>query len=190
MPGVLGVWTGADLNAAGYGPLKTADPGAQPRRLADEDADALFARHRQGALRRRSGGLRRRRDAGRGQGRGRGGRARHRGAARRHRRARGGPARRARSCSTTCRAMSASTTTTATRQGRRGLRQGRARHAAAPDQQPHRRLRHGAALGDRPTTTRRPTATRFQRRQPGRVRPQAPDGRSCSAIKPDADARR
>src|SRR5215470_10450215 len=23
MPGVLGVWTGADLNAAGYGPLKT-----------------------------------------------------------------------------------------------------------------------------------------------------------------------
>ena len=23
MPGVLGIWTGADLNAAGYGPLKT-----------------------------------------------------------------------------------------------------------------------------------------------------------------------
>ena len=34
----------------------------------------------------------------------------------------------------------------------RGLRQGRARHAAAAGQQPHRRLRHGAALGDRPTT--------------------------------------
>ena len=28
MPGVLGVWTGADLNAAGYGALKTADAGA------------------------------------------------------------------------------------------------------------------------------------------------------------------
>ena len=26
MPGVLGVWTGADLNAAGYGPLKTLIP--------------------------------------------------------------------------------------------------------------------------------------------------------------------
>ena len=68
-----GVWTGADLNAAGYGPLKTRDRGAQARRLADEDADAPFAGHRQGALRRRPGGLRGRRDAGRGQGRGRGG---------------------------------------------------------------------------------------------------------------------
>ena len=47
-----------------------------------------------------------------------------------------------------------------TRQGGRGLRQGRARHAPAPGQQPHRRLRDGAALGDRPSTTRRPTATR------------------------------
>ena len=64
MPGVLGVWTGADLNAAGYGPLKTPDPGAQPRRHADEDARAPFAGHRQGALRRRSGGLRRGRDPG------------------------------------------------------------------------------------------------------------------------------
>src|SRR3984885_6291848 len=26
MPGVLGVWTGADLNAGGYGPLKTLTP--------------------------------------------------------------------------------------------------------------------------------------------------------------------
>src|ERR671930_2415685 len=26
MPGVLGIWTGADLNAAGYGPLKTLIP--------------------------------------------------------------------------------------------------------------------------------------------------------------------
>ena len=26
MPGVLGVWTGADLNAAGFGPLKTLIP--------------------------------------------------------------------------------------------------------------------------------------------------------------------
>ncbi len=26
MPGVLGVWTGADLNEAGYGPLKTLIP--------------------------------------------------------------------------------------------------------------------------------------------------------------------
>ena len=72
MPGVLGVWTGADLNAAGFGPLKTRDDGAAARRLADEDADALLARHRQGALRRRPGGVRRRRDAGRGQGRRRG----------------------------------------------------------------------------------------------------------------------
>jgi carbon-monoxide dehydrogenase large subunit len=28
MPGVLGVWSGADLNAAGYGPLKTLIPVA------------------------------------------------------------------------------------------------------------------------------------------------------------------
>ena len=48
-----------------YGPLKTLIPRAQPRRLADEDADAPVAGHRQGALCRRSGGLRRRRDAGR-----------------------------------------------------------------------------------------------------------------------------
>ena len=62
MPGVLGVWTGADL--AALRPAQDADPGAQPRRLADEDADASVTRHRQGAVRRRSGGLRRRRDAG------------------------------------------------------------------------------------------------------------------------------
>ena len=115
MPGVLGVWTGADLNAAGYGRAQDRDDGAAARRLADEDADALFARHRQGALRRRPGGLRRRRDAGAGQGRGR---SRRRSTSRRcppsPTRAR--PRSRARPwCTTTCRAMSAPTTTTATR---------------------------------------------------------------------------
>ncbi len=51
MPGVLGVWTGADLDAAGYGPLKTMIPvpnvaGGAPAALAiPEDAERLLFRH-------------------------------------------------------------------------------------------------------------------------------------------------
>ena len=115
MPGVLGVWTGADLNAAGYGPLKTVmmvpqrdgSPMKTPTRysLATDkvrfvgDPVAFVVAETLAA----------------GQGCCRGRRARHRVAALRHRRARGGHSRARRWCSTTCRAMSAPTTTTATR---------------------------------------------------------------------------
>ena len=178
MPGVLGVWTGADLNAAGYGPLKTADPGAQPRRLADEDADAPLARHRQGALRRRPGGLRRRRD--------------------RWRRPRTRPkpsmldidslpavtdareapqARRAAGVRRRARQHLRRLPLRRQRQGRRGLRQGRACHAPA--------AWSATASSSAPWSRARPSADydaktdryTLQRRQPGRVRPQAPDGR-------------
>ena len=58
MPGVLAVYTGADLEAAGYGTLKCIAAAQEPRRHADEEAAAAGARHRQGALRRRPGRLR------------------------------------------------------------------------------------------------------------------------------------
>ena len=50
MPGVLAILTYADLEAAGFGPLKCADEHPAARRLADEDAAAPFARQGQGAL--------------------------------------------------------------------------------------------------------------------------------------------
>ena len=40
MPGVLGVYTGADLEAAGYRHVQVHRAVQQPRRLADEDAAA------------------------------------------------------------------------------------------------------------------------------------------------------
>ena len=95
MPGVLGVWTGTDLAAAGYGPftcglpLKSRDgtPLLQTNRTALDD--------RQGALCRRSRGLRGRRDAGAGARGRRSHRTRYRAAALRHRRRRSRQARRA-----------------------------------------------------------------------------------------------
>ena len=66
MPGVLGVWTGKDLVAAGYNPFTCGLP------LKSRDGSPLLADQphgaadRQGALRRRSRGLRRRGDAGAG----------------------------------------------------------------------------------------------------------------------------
>ena len=101
MPGVLAVYTAADL--AAYGPHKCALDFKHARRLADEAAGPQVARLGQGALRRRPGGLRDRRDLGAGEGRGRGGRARHRAAAGRDaaRARRRSPARR--SSTTTCR---------------------------------------------------------------------------------------
>ena len=147
MPGVLGVWTGADL--ARLRPAQDPDPRAQSRRLADEDADAAVARHRQGAVRRRPGGFRRRRDAGPGQGCSRSRDGRHRLPARRHRRPRGNQARRAARFRRCTRQPLRRLSLWRQRQGGRGFRQGRARHAPAAGQQPHRRLRHGAAIGAR-----------------------------------------
>ncbi len=168
-------------------PAQDPDPGAQPRRHADEDADAPFPGHRQGALRRRSGGLRGRRHAGRGQGRGRGRRARHRVPAGGDRRARGGQARRTCCVRRRARQSLPRLPVWRQRQGGRGLRQGRARHPHAPGQQPHRGLRHGAALGDRHLRSgHRPLHAAC--RQPGRVRVEAPDGRSLED-QAGADAR-
>ena len=109
MPGVLGVYTAADLG--GLRPAQMHHPAQEPRRQRDAQAGAPRARDRQGAVRRRSGCLRGGRDSGAGArgGRGRGGRGRaaaggdaseRRGAARR-------------SSMTTRPATSRSTTTTA-----------------------------------------------------------------------------
>ena len=159
MPGVLGVWTGADLNAAGYGPLKTLIP--VPNR--DGSPMKTPTRHSLATDKVRFVGdpvafvvaetLAQAKDA-------------------------------AEAVVVDIDSLPAVTDAREaakpgaplvfddapgnicvdyhygdTRQGGRGLRQGRARHAPAAGQQPHRRLRHGAALGDRPTTTPRPTAT-------------------------------
>ena len=75
------------------------------------------------------------------------------------------------------------------RQGRRGLRQGRARHAARADQQPHRRQRRwsrASAIGDYDTDERPLHAAR---RQPGRVRPASASWPTCSASTPRQGAR-
>ena len=95
MPGVLAVYTGADLDAVGYGPLKTVMPLKGRDGNLDEGADALRARNRQGALRRRSDRLRGGGDRASGQGRGRSDRCRHRSPARRHHPARSREGRRA-----------------------------------------------------------------------------------------------
>ena len=173
MPGVLGVWTGADARRGGLRPAQDPDPGAQPRRLADEDARAPFAGHRQGALRRRSGGLRRRRDPGAGQD-----------AAEAVMLdidalpavtdARSGPAWRADRVRR--RARQYLRRLLLWRRGGRSLRQGSPRHAPAAGQQPHRRLRHGAALGDR-RVRRQERPLHPARRQQECLRPEAPDGR-------------
>ena len=115
MPGVLGVWTGADLNAAGYGPLKTVmmvpqrdgSPMKTPTRYSLATDKVRFVGDPVAFVVAET--LAQAKDAAEAVV------ARHRVAALRHRRARGRPAGRARSCSTTCRAMSAPTTTTATR---------------------------------------------------------------------------
>ena len=66
MPGVLGVWTGKDLEAAGYNPFTCGLP------LKSRDGSPLLQTNRpaladrQGALRRRSRGLRGRGNAGAG----------------------------------------------------------------------------------------------------------------------------
>ena len=171
----------------GLRPAQDADPGAQPRRLADEDADAPFARHRQGALRRRSGGLRRRRDPGPGQGRGRGRHGRHRVAARGHRRARGDQARRAASCSTTRPATSASTISTATR-AKVAEAFAKAAHVTRLRLVSNRivvcAMEPRSAIG---RVRRRDRPLHPARRQPGRLRPEAPDGRPAQdQARPDA----
>ena len=81
MPGVLGVYTGADLEALRHAQMHRAVQ--EPRRLADEEAGAAGAADRQGALRRRSDRLRGGGNAAAGEGRRRSGRGRHRAAARR-----------------------------------------------------------------------------------------------------------
>ena len=79
MPGVLAIYTGADVTA-----LRHAAVGAavqEQGRLRPEEAAAAGAADRQGALRRRSDRLRGGDDAGAGQGCRRGDRGRHRAAA-------------------------------------------------------------------------------------------------------------
>ena len=149
MPGVLGVWTGADLNAAGYGPLKTlipvpnrdGSPMKTPVRhslatdkvrfvgdpvafvVAETLAEAKDAAE---AVELDIESLPAVTDAAR---------------CRRARRA--APLRRR------ARQHRARLPLRRRRQGGRGFRQGRACRAPAAGQQPHRGLRHGAALGDR-----------------------------------------
>ena len=112
--------------------------------------------------RRRAGGLRRRRDRGAGQGRGRGRRC---STSRRCRRsptpARGGCSPARRRSMTRCRATSgARLPLRRRRSGGEGLRRGRACHAAATGQQPHRRLRRWSrARRSAPTTPRRDRCT-------------------------------
>ena len=60
------------------------------------------------------------------------------------------------------------------RQGRGRVRRGRACHEARARQQPHGRQRDGAARGDRRATTRRASASRCTSLQPGRVRHEGP----------------
>ena len=190
MPGVLGVWTGADLNAAGYGPLKTlipvpnrdGTPMKTPTRhslatdkvrfvgdpvafvVAETLAEAKDAAE---TVMLDIDALPAVTDA------------REAAAARRAGRVR----RRARQYLRRLLLRRHG-------EGGRGLRQGSPRDAPAAGQQPHRRLRHGAALGDR-RVRRQERPLHAARRQPGRVRPEAPDGRSPEdQAGPDARADR
>ena len=79
MPGVLAIYTAADLEAYGAAEMRRA--AEEPRRHADEKTVARRTGERQSALRRRSCRLRHRRDRNRRQGRSRSGRNRNRGPA-------------------------------------------------------------------------------------------------------------
>ena len=112
MPGVLGVYTAADLEGLRH--LQMHRAVQEPRRLGDEKAAALRARRRQGALRRRSGRLRGRGNRRAGARCRRSGRARHRSAAGGDAGERSGASPARRNSTTTCRTMSRSIIITAT----------------------------------------------------------------------------
>ena len=146
------------------------------RRQADEGAAASGARARQGALRRRCRRAGRRRDDRPGEGRGRADRRRLRGAA-------GG--RQFRRCAETRRAADPRAGARqhvlhvgARRQGggRRGVRQGRARHEARHRQQPADPQRDRAARGDRVVQPRRRRLHALRREPESARRAAADDG--------------
>ena len=85
MKGVLGIYTGADLAAAGYGTLKCIVPFKNRDGSEMKKPPRPRARDRPGALRRRSDRVCRRRHPQPGEGRRRGDRDRHRAAAGRDR---------------------------------------------------------------------------------------------------------
>ena len=92
MPGVLAVYTGADISDRKLWSAQDRDAAQGPRRQSDEGADALRAGDRKGALRRRPDRLRDRGDRQSGQGRRRSDRGRDRSAAGGDDAARGGEA--------------------------------------------------------------------------------------------------
>ena len=112
MPGVLAVYSSAEMK--GYGTLKCIVALHQSRRYAVAQTAPRGACDRQSALCRRSGGVRRRRNRSASEGRGRSGHGRHRAAAGRDLGRSRRPRRARRRFTTTCRATSRSTFTTAT----------------------------------------------------------------------------
>ena len=129
MPGVLGVYTGADL--ARYGTLKCVVPfnNRDGTPMIQPPRPALA--HRQGTLGRRPRSLHRRRDAAAGEGCRRGGRGRHRCASRRGAAGRGGATGCAADPRTGARQRRARLSLWRQRRGRCRVRQGGARHAPA-----------------------------------------------------------
>ena len=160
MPGVLGVWTGADLEAAGYKPFICGLP------LKSRDGSPLLQTNRMPLATDKvryvgdADRLRRRRDGGAGARRGRSDRARHRAAAGRDRCRRSGQARRAAALRSHPEQRRARLSLWRHRQNRRGLRRRRACDQARHRQHPRRRGLDGAARRRSAITTRRPSATR------------------------------
>ena len=145
MPGVLGVFTEADLAVDGLGTMRCRMPRKRPDGSPMHQSPASGPRARRDAFRRRSRRLRGGRNARPGQGRG-GGDFRHLRAA-----ALGGPdrrrhqARRARRLAGLPRQYLQRLRAGRRQGGRRRLRRGASRHAPEIRHQPHRRQRDGAA---------------------------------------------
>ena len=156
----------------------------EPRRLGDEEAAAPLAAR---PTRCASSAIRSRcvvaETHGAGEGRGRSGRARHRAAARRHQGERSRQARRAAALRRRARQRRARLSLRRSREGRGGVRQGRARHQADARQQPRRRQRDGAARRDR-VVRQGERALHAQHRLPGRVRHEGPARRYPRRARP------
>ena len=147
MPGVLGVWTGADLAVGGLWPLHLRPAAEEPRWLAAAADQPSRIGERQGAFCRRPRGVCGGRDAGAGARRRRSRGARYRSVAGSHQRRGSGKARRAAALRSHPEQCGARLSFWRRRQGRRRLRRSRACDQARYRQYPRGRGGDGAARG-------------------------------------------
>ena len=195
MPGVLGVWSGTDLTAAGYGPFTCGLPLKNRDGTPLKQTNRTRAHDRQGALCRRPHRVRGCRDAGAGARRRRSHRGRHRPAARRHRPGGSRKSRRAAALRSHPQQCGAGLSLWRRRQGRCGIRRRRACDETRYHQHPRRRGRDGAArgarrLGQDERALHHPGSDAGRIGQPHQSRQEHPEGSKREGAPADRQCRR